>query len=103
MGERPKRNIIGPVLRSLRNHLGWTQDEATAHCNIEGLDFSRATYAQIEMQIRNVTDLELALLARAFRVRADRLLPDELPSWKSKGRQNTWRYRSNTSEDGVEE
>ena len=91
MGARPKRNIVGPAIRVLRNHLGWSQEQAAAHCNIAGFDISRATYAQMEMQLRNVTDLELALLAKAFRVRVDILIPDELPPWKGKGRQDTWK------------
>ena len=90
MESRPKRNIVGPIIKKLRNQLGWTQEQATAHCNVVGFDISRATYAQVEMQSRNVTDLELALLAKAFRVRVDRLMPEELPEWIGKGRKDTW-------------
>jgi transcriptional regulator with XRE-family HTH domain len=93
MGSRAKRNIVGPLVRSLRNQLGWSQEQAAAHCNVEGFDISRATYAQIEMQVRNVTDLELALLAKAFRVKVDRLLPEELPIWLGKGKKDTWKNR----------
>jgi transcriptional regulator with XRE-family HTH domain len=93
MKTRPKKNIVGPLVRALRNQLGWSQEQATAHCNIAGLDISRATYAQIEMQIRNVTDLELALLARSFRVRVEKLLPEELPIWVGKGKKDTWKNR----------
>jgi transcriptional regulator with XRE-family HTH domain len=89
MGARPKRNIVGPAIRVLRNHLGWSQEQATAHCNLVGFDISRATYAQLDMQLRNVTDLELALLAKAFRVKVDLLFPPELPPWVGKGRQDT--------------
>lgn len=98
MGARPKRNIVGPVIRALRNHLGWSQEQAAAHCNIAGFDISRATYAQIEMQLRNVTDLELALLAKAFRVKVDLLIPDELPPWTGKGRQDTWKSQKKFSD-----
>ncbi len=93
METRLKRNIIGPIIRTLRNQLGWTQEQAAAHCNVLGFDISRATYAQLEMQTRNVTDLELALLAKAFRVKVERLLPDELPPWEGKGRKDTWKVR----------
>lgn len=96
MGSRPSRNIVGPLVRSLRNELGWSQEQATARCNVVGFDISRATYAQIESQIRNVTDLELALLARALRVRPDRLLPDELPTWIGKGKKDTWKGRESS-------
>ncbi len=93
MGSRPKRNIVGPIIRMLRNQLGWTQEQAAAHCNVLGFDISRATYAQLEMQTRNITDLELALLAKAFRVKVERLLPEELPPWEGKGRKDTWKAR----------
>jgi transcriptional regulator with XRE-family HTH domain len=85
--------VVGPRLRSLRNELGWSQEQAAAHCNVVGFDISRATYAQIESQLRNVTDHELALIAKAFRIRPDRLLPDELPPWSAKGKQDTWKSR----------
>jgi hypothetical protein len=45
------------------------------------------------MQTRNITDLELALLAKAFRVKVERLLPEELPPWEGKGRKDTWKAR----------
>lgn len=93
MGSRPQRNIVGPMIRTLRNQLGWTQEQAAAHCNLVGFDISRATYAQLEMQTRNITDLELALLAKAFRVKVDRLLPEELPAWIGKGKKDTWKSR----------
>jgi transcriptional regulator with XRE-family HTH domain len=93
MGSRPTRNIVGPLIRSIRNELGWSQEQATARCNVVGFDISRATFAQIEAQIRNVTDLELALLAKALRVKPGQLLPDELPVWKGKGKKDTWKSR----------
>jgi transcriptional regulator with XRE-family HTH domain len=82
------------MIRALRNQLGWTQEQAAAHCNVVGFDISRATYAQVEMQTRNVTDLELALLAKAFRVKVEKLLPDELPPWTGKGKKDTWKSRT---------
>lgn len=93
MGSRPVRNIVGPVVRALRIQLGWTQEQAAAHCNVVGFDISRATYAQLEMQTRNITDIELALLAKAFRVKVERLLPEDLPPWAGKGRKDTWKAR----------
>ncbi|MCW1924266.1 helix-turn-helix domain-containing protein [Luteolibacter arcticus] len=93
MGARPVRNVAGPVIRSLRNELGWSQEQATARCNVVGFDISRASYAQIESQIRSVTDHELALLAKAFRVGPERLLPETLPPWTGKGKKDTWKSR----------
>ncbi|MBG7607851.1 MAG: helix-turn-helix transcriptional regulator [Verrucomicrobia bacterium] len=102
MKARPKRNIVGPMVRALRNHLGWTQDQAAAHCNIEGFDISRATYAQIESQLRNVTDIELALLAKAFRVKVEKLIPEELPDWEGKGRKDVWKGREDRDPSDLE-
>ena len=93
MDARLRRNIVGPLVRSLRNRLGWSQEQASAHCNVVGFDISRATFAQIEMQTRNVTDLELALLAKAFRVKVETLLPEDLPPWVGKGKKDTWKHR----------
>ena len=100
MGSRVKRNISGPFIRSLRNRLGWSQEQAAAHCNVIGFDISRTPFAQIETQTRNVTDLELelALLAKAFRVRVDCLLPENLPPWVGKGKKDTRKHRK-TPED----
>jgi transcriptional regulator with XRE-family HTH domain len=100
MGARLKRNIAGPTIRLLRHHLGWSQEQAAAHCNIEGFDISRATYAQIEMQHRNITDLELALIAKIFRVKVDRLIPNELPPWSGKGRKDTWKSQKKFNNPG---
>lgn len=93
MGERPVRNIAGPLIRSLRHELGWSQEQAAARCNVVGFDISRATYAQIESQLRNVTDHELALLAKAFRVGPEKLLPEIIPPWSGKGKKDTWKSR----------
>ena len=50
----------------------------------------------MEMQLRNVTNLELALLAKAFRVKVDLHIPDELPTWAGKGRQDTWKSQKSS-------
>ena len=59
------------------------QDLATV-CNLLGFDISRSGIGQIEIQYRQVTDLELILLARALKVSVPDLLPKrkDLPEWQ---------------------
>jgi len=75
------QNVIGPVCHRLRNKKKWTQEQAAAKCTIAGFRVSRSVYANIESQERKVSDYELILLARAFRVTPAELLPSRLPKW----------------------
>lgn len=58
-----QQNIVGPVVRRLREKRGITQDQFVAKLNLAGWDISRATLSKIEAQIRCVTDYELPILA----------------------------------------
>ena len=60
---KPPRNIIGPVLRGLREKQGMTQAQLATKLNLAGWDLSRDTLAKIEAQIRCVSDFEIPLLA----------------------------------------
>jgi transcriptional regulator with XRE-family HTH domain len=64
------------------------QDLATS-CNLLGFDISRAGISKIEMGIRQVTDLEVALIAMALEVSILDLFPEnrELPLWQPR---KTW-------------
>jgi transcriptional regulator with XRE-family HTH domain len=57
------QNIVGPVIRALREKKGITQAQLVAKLNLAGWDLSRATLSKIEAQIRCVTDYELPILA----------------------------------------
>jgi transcriptional regulator with XRE-family HTH domain len=57
------QNIIGPVVRALREKRGITQAQMVAKLNLLGWDLSRATFSKIEAQIRCVADYEIPLLA----------------------------------------
>lgn len=46
-----------------------------ARCNVIGWDISRGTLAKIEAKVRRVTDIEVALLAKALRVPVNFLFP----------------------------
>lgn len=68
------RNIVGPVIREIRESQGLTQQMLVARLNLAGWDISRETLAKIESQVRWVADTELLQLAAALRVDAGRLL-----------------------------
>lgn len=57
------QNIVGPVIRVLREKKQITQAQLVAKLNLAGWDISRATLSKIEAQLRCVTDYELPLLA----------------------------------------
>jgi DNA-binding XRE family transcriptional regulator len=60
---QPPRNIVGPVIRELREKKGITQAQLATKLNLAGWDLSRDTLAKIEAQIRCVSDFELPILA----------------------------------------
>lgn len=68
------RNIVGPVIRQLREKQALTQPLLVAKLNLLGWDISRETLAKIESQFRWVADIELLQLADALRVDAGEIL-----------------------------
>ena len=69
------RNLVGPLIRRIRNAQGMTQDEFAAKLQRAGWDVSRVSVAKIEAQIRWVADCELFMLAKALGVSMEELLP----------------------------
>lgn len=69
----PPRNIVGPVVRQLREKAGLTQQELVAKLNLLGWDISRETLAKIESQIRCIADFELQHFTDALGVSMERL------------------------------
>lgn len=61
-------NVIGPIIRQIRESQNLTQEELTARINLLGWDISRATLAKIESQCRRVTDKEALILSQALKV-----------------------------------
>ena len=64
-------NVVGPQVRQLREAQNMTQEDLTARCNIVGFNISRGTLAKIESQVRQVTDKEAVLLAKALKISVD--------------------------------
>jgi transcriptional regulator with XRE-family HTH domain len=78
---RPPRNIVGPVVRRIRDGKGLTQEALAAKLNCLGWDISRETLAKIESQIRWVADFELVKIAAALETTPQALLSDaDLPT-----------------------
>ena len=73
--QRQHQNVVGPVVRRLRNAQKLTQDLLAARCAVAGCDISRGTLAKIEAQIRGVSDVELFALASVLRVQMEELFP----------------------------
>lgn len=71
---RKRRNIVGPVIRELREKKGMTQEQLTAKLNIGGWDYGRVVLAKIESQIREVTDYEMPALAQGLGIDPAELL-----------------------------
>lgn len=64
------RNIVGPVIRELREKKGLSQPMLVAKLNLSGWEISRETLAKIECQIRWVADFEILRLADALKIDA---------------------------------
>jgi len=68
------RNIVGPIVRELREKKELTQNQFVAKLNLIGWDVSRDIVARIEGQVRWVADFEIAKLAEALGLTAPELL-----------------------------
>jgi hypothetical protein len=68
------RNIVGPIIRELREEKCLTQGMLVARLNLDGWDISRETLAKVETQIRWVADFELVRLAKGVSVDPGELL-----------------------------
>ncbi|MDR3413158.1 MAG: helix-turn-helix transcriptional regulator [Formivibrio sp.] len=71
--KQPK-NIVGPLIRELREKNGLTQTALVAKLNLVGWDVSRDIVARIEGQIRWVADFELVKLAEGLGTDAPSLI-----------------------------
>ena len=80
------QNIVGPVIRVLREKKGLSQAQLVAKLNLMGWDLSRATYSKIEAQIRCVTDYEIPVLAASVGVEPSELLMQALQKFPKRRR-----------------
>jgi transcriptional regulator with XRE-family HTH domain len=80
------QNMVGPVIRELREKKGVSQAQLVAKLNIMGWDLSRATFSKIEAQIRCVADYEIPVLAASVGVEPSELLMQAILKWPKKQR-----------------
>lgn len=66
--QRTDRNSIGKTVKRLRQHQNLTQENLAGRAAAVGWHISRDAIKRIERGEREVTDIELRLLARALRV-----------------------------------
>ena len=66
MPRRHLKNSTGPVIRKLRNQVGWTQEELAAKLQLKGWDCTRSWLAKIEAQQVYVRDFELLYFRAVF-------------------------------------
>jgi transcriptional regulator with XRE-family HTH domain len=79
-------NVIGPLLRRVREAQGLTQDALAAKCQLLGLDVTRGTLAKIESRVRSVSDHEIPFLAKALNTSTESLFPKRLQPLQRKPR-----------------
>src|ERR1035438_7610809 len=68
------RNIVGPVVRELREKRGLTQAALATKLNLADWDVSRDIIARIEGQVRWVADVEILKLAAGLGIDGPELL-----------------------------
>jgi transcriptional regulator with XRE-family HTH domain len=73
-GVKSPKNIVGPVVRELREKNGFSQAILAAKLNLAGWDVSRDIVARIEGQVRWVADFEILKLASVFGMDGPELL-----------------------------
>jgi transcriptional regulator with XRE-family HTH domain len=81
---QPPRNLVGPLVRELREKGELTQAALVAKLNLLGWDLSRDTLAKIEAQTRWVADFEMTKLAAGLGVEASEFLRRDIPTVKKR-------------------
>ena len=66
--QRTDRNAIGPMVKRLRKQQNLTQEDLAGRAAAVGWSLSRDAVKRIERGEREITDIELRLLAAALRV-----------------------------------
>ncbi|EOB3921251.1 helix-turn-helix domain-containing protein [Vibrio parahaemolyticus] len=61
-------NVTGKKIREIRKSKKITQKDMIARLQLSGLDMSRSTYSKVELEIRQVRDVELIAFAKALKV-----------------------------------
>ncbi|HHG3529917.1 TPA: helix-turn-helix domain-containing protein [Vibrio parahaemolyticus] len=66
-------NVTGKTIRSIRKAKKLTQEQMVARLQSAGFDMTRSTYSKVELEIRQVRDVELIAFAKALGVEVGEL------------------------------
>lgn len=69
-----EKNLIGPILRRLREEHGVSQRELARQFQLIGCDIDQNVIARIETNKRRVTDIELRAIMEVFHISSTVLL-----------------------------
>lgn len=72
--EDGSKNLVGPRVRALRQKAGLSQEELMTQLQLLGMASERGMVKRMENGDRAVSDLELRLLARYFKVSYEYLI-----------------------------
>ncbi|HCE4545026.1 helix-turn-helix domain-containing protein [Vibrio parahaemolyticus] len=62
------QNVTGLKIKEIRKSKGITQEVMVARLQSSGFDMTRSTYSKVELQLRQVRDIELVAFAKALNV-----------------------------------
>ncbi|HCE2690170.1 helix-turn-helix domain-containing protein [Vibrio parahaemolyticus] len=62
------KNVTGLKIKEIRKSKGITQEMMVARLQSSGFDMTRSTYSKVELQLRQVRDIELIAFAKALNV-----------------------------------
>ncbi|HCG5592878.1 transcriptional regulator [Vibrio parahaemolyticus] len=62
------QNVTGLKIKEIRKSKGITQEVMVARLQSSGFDMTRSTYSKVELQLRQVRDIELIAFAKALNV-----------------------------------
>lgn len=68
-------NVVGPLVRALRQQRGCTQEQLAAQCQVRGLNLTRSTLAKIEARVRFIKACELFIIAKVLNVPMEDFYP----------------------------
>lgn len=69
-----KNNLCGEKIAFLRSNLGISQRKLADQLQIAGLDIDKNAIQRIEAGKRFVTDIELKVIAKVFKISVDELI-----------------------------
>ena len=71
-----EKNLIGPILKRLREERGISQRELARHFQLMGCDIDQNVIARIETDKRRVSNIEIRAIMKVFKVSSTVLLGD---------------------------